>query len=208
MVKSGGTAERRFYTFARGAQWRNFLDPGILHFGKIGYRLTHHSPTLRRERHSFYADPLLISPLAAPWPDHIKRILSKGIIRLASRPSSWWAIISFLRGWENSFQKNRDVFWNVWEPQYQQANNIFPNDPSTILKKARCRHNPSPKETDRINLFLTCISPVAILFFRFLRPSPYRITKDGSCEEFSRLVEIRGSNRMEKRLKEERRGGN
>ncbi len=44
----------------------NFTGPGILHFGKIGYRLTQHSPTLRRKSHSFYGYLLLISPLPAP----------------------------------------------------------------------------------------------------------------------------------------------
>ena len=30
-----------------------------------------------------------------------------------------------------------DVFWNVWEPQYQEANNIFPNAPSHLEKDSK-----------------------------------------------------------------------
>ncbi len=39
----------------------------------------HNTPfaDFRRKHHSFYGYPLFISPLPAPWPDHIKRILFK-----------------------------------------------------------------------------------------------------------------------------------
>ena len=52
------------------------------------------------------------------------------------------------------------------------------------LEKARCRYNQPPEETDRINQSLTCILPAAILFFRSLRPSSYRIRKDRNGESF------------------------
>ncbi len=46
--KSGRESNRQFSTFARGAQWRFFQGSGILHLGKIAYRLTHHYTTLPR----------------------------------------------------------------------------------------------------------------------------------------------------------------
>ena len=39
-----------------------------------------------------------------------KKDHSKQLVRLASRLLSWQAIISVLRGWENSFQKTRTFF--------------------------------------------------------------------------------------------------
>ena len=57
MVKSGGTAERRFSTFAGKRIMANFLDPGIPHFGKITYRLTHHSPSFAGNGESFRVYP-------------------------------------------------------------------------------------------------------------------------------------------------------
>ena len=47
----------------------------------------------------------------------------------------------FVERWKNSDQKNTDVFWNVWEPQYQEANNVIcsANSPAILEKIARKR---------------------------------------------------------------------
>ena len=111
---------------ARSAQWQNFLDPGILHLGKIGYRLTHHSPTfagigLRWSAFQFFErmELFTLQPLRTRQyffsynpahsritpKDHLKQI-----VRLASRLPSWQAFLSFLRCWKNSFQKTGTFF--------------------------------------------------------------------------------------------------
>ena len=44
----------------------------------------------------------------------------------------------FVERWENSFQKNTDVFWKVWEPQYQEANNVIISANSPAILKKKC----------------------------------------------------------------------
>ena len=101
-----------------------------------------------------------------------KKYHSKPIIRLASCLPSWQAFLSFLRGWENSYQKT-GTFFGVSGSRSIRKQIIF----SLTIP-------PPPEETDRINLSLTCISSGAIHFFWFLRPTPYRITKNRSDEGF------------------------
>ena len=62
MVKSGKRETGDFLHLPGSAQWRIFSALGNSHYGKIGYRLTQHSPTLRRKRHSLYGYLLLIPP--------------------------------------------------------------------------------------------------------------------------------------------------
>ncbi len=118
---------------------------------------------------------------------HPGRITSKNTIQTDYPPCFEPALVAglpwFVERWKNSFQKTGMFFWSVGEPQYQEANNFFPNIPPH-LEKAKCRYDPPPEETDRINLSLPCISSAAILFFWFLRPSG-RIT---SKEYYSKLI--------------------
>ena len=60
---------------------------------------------------------------------------SKRIGRPASSPSSWWAILSVLRGWENCFQKTRMFFGMSGSRNNFEANNIFPNVPPQSWKR-------------------------------------------------------------------------
>ena len=90
------------------------------------------------------------------------------------------------KGWENSFQKTRMFFGALGSRNIRkQIILYYHQNPPSHLEKDRCGDNPPSEETDRINQSLACISSAAILFFRFLRPSPYQITKAGSCEESS-----------------------
>ncbi len=154
--KIGREWNRRFSINVRSAQWRIFSWSGILHFGKITYRLTHHSPTLRRKRYSFYGYLFLIPPTS--WPDNNKRILFKGIVRPASCLPSWQTMLSVLRCCTNSFQKTR-MFFGASGSRDIRKQIMFFLTPPPHLEKGRCRYNPPPEETDRINQSLSCIHP-------------------------------------------------
>ena len=90
--------------------------------------------------------------------------------------------------------KNRDVFWSVRKPQYQEANNIFPNAPTT-------RRNGLDQSISYLYLIRSD-------FLFWIPQPPGRITKAGSGEDSSSLNEIRSGNRLEKQLTELRGGGN
>ena len=136
-----------------------------MHLGKIGYRLTHHSPTLRRKRNSFYGYPLFISPLPAPWLYHIKRIPFKTDNPPCFVPAVLAGLSWFEERWKNGFQKTGKFFGMFGSRNIRKQIIFSLTTPSRHLGKDRCGDNPPPEETDRINLSFTCISSAAILFF-------------------------------------------
>ncbi|MBW1673607.1 MAG: hypothetical protein JRJ45_08165 [Deltaproteobacteria bacterium] len=48
-----------------------------------------------------------------------------------------WQFCSGLCKNTDVFWKNTDVFWSVWKPQYQEANNIFPNALRNLEKDSK-----------------------------------------------------------------------
>jgi hypothetical protein len=85
---------------------------------------------------------------------------------------------------EKQLPKNKDVFWTVWEPQYQEANNvIFSANSPAILKKIGedIIHQQQKKRIGSIN-FLP-VFPHSDYFLFFPCPSG-RITKAGNGEGF------------------------
>ena len=118
--------------FAGSAQWRFFQGSGILHFGKIGYRLTQHSPTFTGRAQLFDQDGLLFEPNEwiklftlpplriihyvlkyNPAYLHIQGSQQKiiqnrlsALLRAAVLAGLYW----FVERWKNSFQKKHGRF--------------------------------------------------------------------------------------------------
>ncbi len=79
-----------------------------------------------------------------------KKIIQNRLSALlrACRPGR---LILVCRAMEKKLPKNTDVFWSIWEPQYQEANIVFPNTSPVILKKPA-----------KNGLFSTCVYPAKI----------------------------------------------
>ena len=107
---------------------------------------------------------------------------------------------------QNSFQKNTDVFWKVWEPQYHEANNVIcsVNFPRHLEKdRSDIIHHQKKRIGSISYLYLIRNDSLFLIPPAIYLPDNERWKLRGV---FSNETEISGSSRIEKRLTEKRGG--